>query len=73
MDDAPVLTERRAGYRVITLNRPRYLNAFNEPMHRALRRALADAEEDSDCRASVAHGRRRCLLRGAGLAGAYHR
>ena len=60
MDDAPVLTERRAGYRVITLNRPRYLNAFNEPMHRALRRALADAEEDSDCRA--------LLLTGAGAA-----
>ena len=60
MDDAPVLTERRAGYRVITLNRPRYLNAFNEPMHRALRRALVDAEEDSDCRA--------LLLTGAGAA-----
>src|SRR5262249_12771160 len=56
MDDAPVLTERRAGYRVITLNRPRYLNAFNEPMHRALRGALAEAEEDSDCRALLLTG-----------------
>ena len=60
IDDAPVLTERRAGYRVITLNRPRYLNAFNEAMHQALRRALAEAEEDSDCRA--------LLLTGAGAA-----
>src|SRR5262245_10590216 len=60
MDDAPVLAERRAGYRVITLNRPRYLNAFNEAMHRALRRALAEAEEDGDCRA--------LLLTGAGAA-----
>src|SRR5919201_1637848 len=56
MDDAPVLTERRAGYRVITLNRPRYLNAFNETMHRALRGALAEAEEDGDCRALLLTG-----------------
>src|SRR5690349_8312890 len=56
MDDAPVLTERRAGYRVITLNRPRYLNAFNEAMHRALKSALAEAEEDSDCRALLVTG-----------------
>src|SRR5215813_1357385 len=51
MDDAPVLAERRAGYRVITLNRPRQLNAFNVAMHQALKRALAEAEEDGDCRA----------------------
>ena len=56
MDDAPVLTERREGYRVITLNRPRYLNAFNEAMHRALRGALAEAEEDGDCRALLLTG-----------------
>src|SRR5438067_8177077 len=56
MDDAPVLTERRAGYRVITLNRPRYLNAFNEAMHRALRGALVEAEEDGDCRALLLMG-----------------
>src|SRR5438067_8731164 len=56
MDDAPVLTERRAGYRVITLNRPRYLNAFNEAMHRALRGALVEAEEDGDCRALLLTG-----------------
>jgi hypothetical protein len=35
MDDAPVLSERRPSYRVVTLNRPRYLNTFNETMHRA--------------------------------------
>src|SRR5436189_4782506 len=56
MDDAPVLTERRAGYRVITLNRPRYLNAFNEARHRALRAALVEAEEDGDCRALLLTG-----------------
>jgi len=30
MEEAPILVERREGYRVITLNRPRYLNAFTE-------------------------------------------
>src|SRR5215468_1557384 len=60
MEEAPVLVERRAGYRVITLNRPRQLNAFNEAMQQALKRALAEAEEDCDCRA--------LLLTGAGAA-----
>jgi 2-(1,2-epoxy-1,2-dihydrophenyl)acetyl-CoA isomerase len=51
MAEAPVLVERRAGYRVITLNRPQQLNACNEALHRALKGALADAEDDGDCRA----------------------
>src|SRR5215468_5821047 len=48
MEEAPVLVERRAGYRVITLNRPRQLNAFNEAMHQALKRALTEAEDEAD-------------------------
>ena len=44
MEAEPVLVERRAGYRVITLNRPQRLNAFTEPMHQALKRAVAEAE-----------------------------
>jgi 2-(1,2-epoxy-1,2-dihydrophenyl)acetyl-CoA isomerase len=55
-DESPVLVERCAGYRVITLNRPKQLNAFNEAMHQALKRALADAEDDSDCRALMLTG-----------------
>ena len=39
-DESAVLVERCAGYRVITLNRPKQLNAFNEAMHQALKRAL---------------------------------
>src|SRR4029453_4602383 len=58
MEEAHVLVERRAGYRVITLNRPRQLNAFNEAMQQALKRALADAEEDGDCRALLLTGPR---------------
>ena len=32
MDETPILVETRAGYRVITLNRPQRLNAFTEAM-----------------------------------------
>ena len=41
MEDQSILMERRAGYRVITLNRPQRLNAFTEAMHRELLPALA--------------------------------
>ena len=58
MDETPILVEKRAGYRVITLNRPQRLNAFNEAMHKALAPALAEAEEDQ--------ARRALLLTGAG-------
>jgi len=67
MEDAPVLVERRAGYRVITLNRPRQLNAFNEAMHQDLKRALAEAEEDSDCRALLLTGAGRAFCAGQDL------
>ena len=43
MTDQPILVEQRAGYRVITLNRPDRLNAFNDAMHAALKAAIADA------------------------------
>src|SRR5262249_51238832 len=67
MEEAPVLVERRAGYRVITLNRPRQLNAFNEAMHQALKRALAEVEEDADCRALLLTGAGRAFCAGQDL------
>ncbi len=66
-DEAPVLVVRRAGYRVITLNRPKQLNAFNEAMHQALKRALAEAEEDGDCRALLLTGAGRAFCAGQDL------
>ncbi|MGA7182812.1 MAG: enoyl-CoA hydratase/isomerase family protein, partial [Pseudolabrys sp.] len=49
--DTSILVDTRPGYRVITLNRPDKLNAFNEAMHLALRKAIDDAEADESCRA----------------------
>ena len=68
MDAAAVLVDQRAGYRVITLNRPDRLNAFNEAMHAALRAALAEAEADAACRALLITGNGRAFCTGQDLA-----
>jgi 2-(1,2-epoxy-1,2-dihydrophenyl)acetyl-CoA isomerase len=67
MDDNSVLVEARAGYRVITLNRPQRLNAFNVPMQQALVAAVADAEQDPDCRALLLTGAGRAFSSGQDL------
>ena len=67
MDNDPILIERREGYRVVTLNRPERLNAFTEPMHQALRKAIADAESDEDCRALLLTGAGRGFCSGQDL------
>src|ERR1700730_10356991 len=67
MDEQTILTERRTGYRMITLNRPRRLNAFCEPMHHALRQASAEAEADGACRALLLTGAGRALCAGQDL------
>src|SRR5207302_1657074 len=55
------------GYRVVTLNRPRHLNAFTEAMHQHLKRALAEAEDDGDCRALLLTGAGRAFCAGQDL------
>jgi 2-(1,2-epoxy-1,2-dihydrophenyl)acetyl-CoA isomerase len=67
MDEAPILVDKRAGYRVITLNRPQRLNAFTEAMHVALRDALAEAEDDASCRALLLTGAGRGFCTGQDL------
>jgi 2-(1,2-epoxy-1,2-dihydrophenyl)acetyl-CoA isomerase len=67
MDETPILAETRAGYHVITLNRPQRLNAFTEAMHRALMAALNDAEADSECRALLLTGAGRGFCTGQDL------
>ena len=68
MDENPILVEPRDGYRVLTLNRPQRLNAFTEPMHVALREALAAAEADTGCRALLITGAGRGFCAGQDLA-----
>jgi 2-(1,2-epoxy-1,2-dihydrophenyl)acetyl-CoA isomerase len=62
-----IITERREGYRVITLNRPDRLNSFNEAMHTALMSALLDAEADGSCRALILTGTGRGFCAGQDL------
>ena len=67
MNDQSILVERRAGYRIVTLNRPDRLNAFNEAMHVALRQAIDEAEADADCRALMITGAGRGFCAGQDL------
>jgi 2-(1,2-epoxy-1,2-dihydrophenyl)acetyl-CoA isomerase len=65
--ESPVLVELLTGYRVITLNRPDKLNAFNDAMHHALREAIGDAEADESCRALLLTGAGRGFCTGQDL------
>jgi 2-(1,2-epoxy-1,2-dihydrophenyl)acetyl-CoA isomerase len=67
MQESPVLIDKRAGYRVLTLNRPQRLNAFTEDMHRLLAAAIADAESDESCRALMLTGAGRAFSSGQDL------
>src|SRR6266540_6238012 len=67
MDETPILVERRAGYRVITLNRPQRLNACTEAMHQALKHALDEAGGDPACRALIITGAGRGFCAGQDL------
>src|SRR5262245_15068977 len=67
MSNDVVLNERRAGYSVLTLNRPDRLNAFNEEQHRALRAALEECDADNACRAVILTGAGRGFCAGQDL------
>src|SRR5438105_12350300 len=62
-----ILVERRAGYRVITLNRPDRLNALTPEMGDALVAALGEAEADAGCRAVLLTGAGRGFCAGQDL------
>ena len=64
----PILIDNRGAWRVVTLNRPDRLNAFNEAMHRVLAKALDDAAADIDCRAVLLTGAGRGFCAGQDLA-----
>jgi 2-(1,2-epoxy-1,2-dihydrophenyl)acetyl-CoA isomerase len=62
-----VLIDRRDGYRVITLNRPERLNAFNVALHEALAAAIVEAAADETCRALLITGAGRAFCSGQDL------
>ena len=72
MSDQPILTQLEVGYRILTLNRPDKLNAFNEAMHEALRTAIDDAEADLTCRALMITGAGRAFCAGQDLSDRVH-
>jgi 2-(1,2-epoxy-1,2-dihydrophenyl)acetyl-CoA isomerase len=67
MDETAILVDTRAGYRILTLNRPDRLNAFNDAMHAALAAALDAAEADASCRALLLTGAGRAFCAGQDL------
>ncbi|HEX5508846.1 MAG TPA: 2-(1,2-epoxy-1,2-dihydrophenyl)acetyl-CoA isomerase PaaG [Pseudolabrys sp.] len=62
-----VLITKSEGYRLVMLNRPHRLNAFNEEMHLALRAAIDEVEADKECRALVLTGAGRAFCTGQDL------
>jgi 2-(1,2-epoxy-1,2-dihydrophenyl)acetyl-CoA isomerase len=64
----PLIVETRAGYRVLMLNRPARLNAFDAALHAALRTALDEAGADPACRAVLLAGAGRAFCAGQDLA-----
>ena len=67
MGEEVLLVEKMDGYRVLTLNRPEKLNAFNIDLHIALRSALEDVASDEDCRAVMITGAGRGFCAGQDL------
>jgi 2-(1,2-epoxy-1,2-dihydrophenyl)acetyl-CoA isomerase len=63
----PIIVEKLAGYRRITLNRPERLNALTTEMAAALSAALDDAEADKACRAILLTGAGRGFCAGQDL------
>jgi 2-(1,2-epoxy-1,2-dihydrophenyl)acetyl-CoA isomerase len=67
MEETPIRVDEREGYRIVTLNRPQRLNAFNEAMHQALSAALDQAVADKNCRALLLTGAGRGFCAGQDL------
>ncbi len=62
MNRETILEEIDAGVALLTMNRPRRRNAFNDHQYDDLRDALADAQENDEVRAVVVTGAGGCLL-----------
>ncbi|SFU81924.1 2-(1,2-epoxy-1,2-dihydrophenyl)acetyl-CoA isomerase PaaG [Xenorhabdus koppenhoeferi] len=68
MENMPVvLTDIEAGVLSITLNRPEYLNSFNEELHQQLSKAMDIAEQDESVRCVLLTGAGRGFCSGQDL------
>jgi enoyl-CoA hydratase/carnithine racemase len=66
-EEAPLLVEVRDQRMYLTLNRPRALNAHNQPMRVALVEALDRFEADDDLRVAILKGNGRAFSAGADI------
>ena len=64
-----ILTEQRGRVRILTLNRPERLNAWNEVIHSELRDAIEKANADNEVGALVFTGAGRAYCSGADVGG----
>lgn len=62
-----LLTDTRDAIRILTLNRPESLNAFNQGLWQALTHALIDASDDNSVKVIVITGAGRAFSAGADL------
>lgn len=67
MSEPALLVDKQDGYRVLTLNRPKQLNAFDASSHDAMRAALDEIEADKTCRALLLTGAGRAFCAGQDL------
>lgn len=63
-----ILVEKGGGVAIISLNRPKVLNAFNGALHAEIYDALNDAAEDDEVRCIILRGEGRGFSAGADLA-----
>jgi enoyl-CoA hydratase/carnithine racemase len=66
-NEAPVLLEKRDAVAVVSLNRPRVLNAYNMAMRDALYEALEAVRDDPEVRAMILRGNGRAFCSGGDL------
>ena len=66
-----VLKKDRGQIRLLTLNRPNEMNAYNVPMHDALIAAIDEADNDNSVRVIVVTGAGKAFCAGADLSGGF--
>lgn len=68
MSDDVLLVEKKDGVAIVTLNRPKSLNAFDSQLRAAMRDVVARLEDDNDLKIVVIKGAGRGFCAGADLA-----